>query len=155
MKVPLLISLLLCQCAWQPKLAPFHTDGCSLSPERSASGDVNWRACCIEHDLAYWKGGSEEERLAADERLRECMLKETGNARLADTYFEAVRVGGQAHFPTWYRWGYGWNYLRPPDPLTREEQSMVERRLKDVVIRDGECLSCVKSTPRFGPMHRP
>jgi hypothetical protein len=36
-----------------------------------------------------------------------------------------VRFGGSPYFPTWYRWGYGWNYQRGYAPLTDEEKEMV------------------------------
>ncbi|MEP4076260.1 hypothetical protein [Haloferula sp.] len=154
MKVRYLLFLLFTQCAWEPKLAAFNTDGCSLSPERSVLKGYNWRVCCTEHDLAYWKGGSAEERLAADKKLRDCILEKTGNPRLARIYFEGVQLGGEAYFPTWYRWGYGWNYLRQPAPLTDEENAMVENRLKEVVIVDGSCLSCKKMEANLKPPHR-
>ena len=35
---------------------PFTTDGCTLWP------DGFWQSCCVEHDMAYWCGGSAEER---------------------------------------------------------------------------------------------
>jgi hypothetical protein len=137
-----MVALLFCHCAWEPKIAAFTTDGCTLSPEQSPLGLHNWRDCCIEHDLAYWKGGSEEERLAADNRLRACILEETENPRLAKAYFEAVQLGGKAQYPTTYRWGYGWNFLRPPGPLTDQERILVDKRLKEVVVKNGDCMSC-------------
>jgi hypothetical protein len=117
--------LLLCQCAHKKELRAFTTDGCSFLPERSFSGDVDWRDCCVEHDFAYWKGGTEAERLAADERFRECLLKKTGDPKFAKLVFNGVRIGGAPYYPNWYRWGYGWTYLRPAGPFTEEEQAMI------------------------------
>lgn len=127
------------QCAWmenamteagfERKLAAFSSDGCTLFPNQDLDGN-DWCRCCLEHDIAYWKGGSEAERLAADEKLRDCVLERTGDADLAEFVFEGVRLGGQPVFPTWYRWGYGWNYLRPAGPLSAEEKRMAAERIR-------------------------
>jgi hypothetical protein len=134
--------LLLCQCALKKELRPFTTDGCSLFPDRSLSGEVDWRECCVEHDFAYWKGGTAAERLAADERFRECLLKKTGSPKFARLAYAGVRLGGSPHYPTDYRWGYGWTYLRPAGPFTEEEQKMVDQRIKDAVNFEESCEGC-------------
>ena len=54
----------------------------------------DWCACCVQHDMAYWKGGTESERLAADEALRDCVIETTGNHELAEAMFLGVRFGG-------------------------------------------------------------
>jgi hypothetical protein len=43
--------------------------------------------------------------------------------------YEAVRIGGAPHFPTWYRWGYGWPVGRGYKELSQEELVMVEAKL--------------------------
>jgi len=55
------------RCAWHPHGLPedpFTSDVCSAWP------DGDWGACCIDHDIDYWCGGSSERRASADERLK-------------------------------------------------------------------------------------
>jgi hypothetical protein len=82
---------------------PFTTDGCSLWI------DGAWRACCVEHDAAYWCGGSYERRLQADRRMRECVAG-LGHSGMADWMFLGVRLGGGSLWPFPWRWGYGWDW---------------------------------------------
>ena len=93
--------------------------------------EEDWCDCCFEHDIAYWMGGTEEERLAADIALRECVLQKTGNAELAELMFQGVRAGGSPYFYNWYRWGYGWSYDRKYQPLSNEERAMAEAKLEE------------------------
>src|SRR4051812_24034179 len=57
-----------------PKLRPFTSDGCSMSPN-GFSKDINqsWLSCCIEHDKKYWAGGTRQEREVADLELKKCI----------------------------------------------------------------------------------
>ena len=80
---------------------PFTTDGCTLSP------DCTWQSCCVEHDMVYWCGGSAEERLVADQRLRSC-ISDHGGPRISPIMYWFVRPGGHPWLPTYWRWGYGW-----------------------------------------------
>jgi phosphatidate phosphatase APP1 len=104
-------------------LRPITTDGCSLFLDRDPVHGVSWRDCCVTHDQAYWRGGSEEERLRADEVLRACVAERTGDTALAELMFRGVRAGGLPQFPTWYRWGYGWSDGRGYGPLTGAERA--------------------------------
>lgn len=133
----LVISLLVsagCASAGS-RLGDFRSDGCSLFPDSSPDQRSMWCDCCFLHDIAYWKGGSAEDRLLADEALRTCVRERTGNKVLANVMFEGVRVGGHPVFPNWYRWGYGWNYGRGYKPLTEQElratADKLERYFKD------------------------
>jgi len=110
-------------------LAPFTTDGCSDFPDGTPSQQSLWLDCCIRHDLAYWKGGTREERLAADQALRQCVAQ-TGEPKIADIMLAGVRMGGSPYFPTSYRWGYGWPYRRGYQPLNDTEKEQVRRQLK-------------------------
>lgn len=110
-------------------LSDFTSDGCSLFPNRSLINNDDWCECCVEHDIAYWQGGTKAQRLSADEKLRDCVLEKTGNQTLAETMYQGVRFGGSPYFYNWYRWGYGWNYERKYQTLTLEEQRMVSDRL--------------------------
>jgi hypothetical protein len=83
----------------------FTTDGCTLWP------DATWQACCVEHDMAYWCGGSAAARLDADAKLKACVAG-TGHPGTAEVMHRAVRVGGHPFVPTFSRWGYGWTWPR-------------------------------------------
>ena len=112
------------------ELTKFTSDGCSLFPDSSLINSDDWCACCVEHDIAYWKGGTEAERLAADEALRECVVKTTGNTKLAEAMFIGVRMGGNPYFKNWYRWGYGWSYERKYQALTDDEATLAAQKLE-------------------------
>ena len=127
--IPAIVWLGLADRKSEGILSDFSSDGCSLFPDRSLINADDWCDCCFEHDIAYWKGGTEEERLAADIALRECILEKTGNTELAELMYEGVRFGGSPYFYNWYRWGYGWSYERKYQALTPEEQAMAEEKL--------------------------
>ncbi|MEN7341789.1 MAG: hypothetical protein AAAFM81_02565 [Pseudomonadota bacterium] len=131
MRVGLGVALLiaLTSCRSEPALKPFSSDGCSLFPDASPLSQKDWCACCFEHDIAYWKGGTREEREAADLALKDCVAKRTGNQALAGTMYEGVRAGGSPYFYNWYRWGYGWPYARKYQALTDAEQQEAARLL--------------------------
>lgn len=99
-------------------LQPFSSDGCSLFPDSAAKTSLDWCDCCFQHDIAYWRGGTEAERQHADKQLQTCVENKTGNGALAALMYEGVRVGGSPYFPTWYRWGYGWEENRGYQSLT-------------------------------------
>lgn len=81
---------------------PFTTDGCSAWP------DDGWVDCCVVHDVAYWCGGSAEDRARADELLESCVASVA--PRMAPVMWLGVRMGGVPWMPTPWRWGYGWDY---------------------------------------------
>ncbi len=125
-----LLGLAATACTTDTDLQPFTSDGCSLFPDRSLLTADDWCSCCFEHDLAYWRGGTHEERESADQQLKTCVLGKTGNEVLAAAMYEGVRVGGSPYFNTWYRWGYGWSYDRKYGPLTEEEGETADSLLK-------------------------
>ena len=116
-------------CATTSELNEFASDGCSLFPDGTPKERMLWCDCCFNHDIAYWRGGTEEDRKAADKMLRACVLERTGNNTLATAMYDGVRAGGSPIFPTWYRWGYGWKYGRGYQSLTEEEQKQVSDKL--------------------------
>jgi hypothetical protein len=120
----------------EPNLADFKSDGCSLFVDGTFKDRELWKGCCVEHDVAYWKGGTADERKAADLKFRECISKTTGDEALALLMYEAVRAGGSPHFPTWYRWGYGWPKGRGYKALTELEKTVAQRKLSE--YRDRE-----------------
>tara|TARA_B100000963_G_scaffold361561_2_gene397691 strand:- start:8605 stop:9036 length:432 start_codon:yes stop_codon:yes gene_type:complete len=112
------------------ELADFTSDGCSLFINGTFANPDLWEDCCTLHDMAYWRGGTEEERKQADLAFRSCVEKKTGNSELAEVMYQAVRTGGEPYFPTWYRWGYGWPVGRGYRAISPEEEKMVEQKLR-------------------------
>ena len=112
------------------QLADFRSDGCSLFIDGTFANPELWKECCLLHDMAYWRGGTEEERKQADLAFKACVEKKTGDPVLASLMYEAVRVGGAPHFPTWYRWGYGWPVGRGYKALTAEEEKLADQKLE-------------------------
>jgi hypothetical protein len=107
-----------------------HSDGCSggMSAAYAKLPDwvherfgqsLPWRHCCIEHDRAYYYGGSREEKIAADLRLKECVADTVGNKLTGELLGNAMRlavhIGGQPYFSTPYRWGYGEDFRDAED----------------------------------------
>jgi hypothetical protein len=114
---------------WSETLKPFTTDGCSLFPDGTYEQQSLWMECCIRHDIAYWQGGTQEQRLAADEALEACVSR-VGEPEIAKLMLTGVRIGGSPYFPTWYRWGYGWPYKRGYAPLKEVEKRQVMREIE-------------------------
>lgn len=110
------------------ELRPFTTDGCSVFPDGTPRQQSLWAECCIRHDLAYWKGGTYQERLTADQALQQCVAQ-SGEPEIAQLMLAGVRVGGSPYFPTTYRWGYGWPYRRGYQALSGEEKIEVSQQL--------------------------
>ena len=138
-----------CASATASELGDFTSDGCSLFPDGTISDRDKWCDCCLQHDIAYWRGGSEEERKDADKALLACVLERTGEKTLARTMYLAVRAGGHPAFPTWYRWAYGWPYGRGYQPLNAEEQQQAKERLRDYWKKHPEGF-CAKEHAKTG-----
>lgn len=123
-----LASLVSCADPNNPQLSPFTTDGCSRFPDGTRDNNTQWLHCCTVHDVAYWQGGTREERRAADLALRECVAA-TGEKTIANLMLLGVRVGGSPYLPTSFRWGYGWPYPRGYKGLDGGEREMVDALL--------------------------
>ena len=87
--------------AGEPNRA-FATDGCT------GWVDGSLRECCVDHDIAYWCGGSADQRREADERFRAC-AEERSPGQSGLVYY-AVRIWGVPWLPTSWRWGYGHSF---------------------------------------------
>lgn len=124
-------SALFAACSQDTDLKAFKSDGCSLFPDSSLITEQDWCSCCFEHDLAYWQGGTREQREVADTRLKECVFEKTRNSALANLMYEGVRFGGSPYFLNWYRWGYGWSYDRKYQALTTEELESANAMIED------------------------
>ena len=121
--------LLATACNTSLTIADFSSDGCSLFPDQNLITKEKWCECCFDHDIAYWKGGTKEERESADQTLKNCVLEKTDDPLLANTVYNGVRFGGSPYFYNWYRWGYGWKYGRGFKPLSAKEQKKSEQKL--------------------------
>jgi hypothetical protein len=106
-------------------LRPFESDGCSSFPNGTFQQNELWLTCCIDHDYAYWKGGTYEDRVVADETLRDCVAS-VGEPKIAQLMLAGVRVGGTPYLPTKFRWGYGWPFPRGYRALSEEEREQVK-----------------------------
>ena len=97
----------------------FKTDGCTFFP------DGNYRDCCVEHDKAYYFGGSLEGRRAADNQLYECVKSKQGKHKklIARVMWMGVRVGAVSFLPTPFRWGFGNKYPRRKPSIDGSQKS--------------------------------
>jgi hypothetical protein len=118
-------------CSSNADLAPFTTDGCSNFPDGTLAYRDLWLECCTEHDRAYWRGGSKQDRERADNHLQSCVAA-TGEADIARLMLAGVRVGGSPYWPTRFRWGYGWPYSRGYQVLNDAERSIADEMLKSI-----------------------
>jgi hypothetical protein len=128
--VSAVLAVLMCVCVDAAELKPFTSDGCSAFPDGTVAQNQLWLRCCVAHDLAYWQGGSWQQRLDADEALRLC-VENVGEAEIAILMLAGVRVGGSPLLPTEFRWGYGWPYPKPYGVLSAEEQDQI----KEAILR--------------------
>jgi hypothetical protein len=92
----------------------FTTDGCTRW------FDGSWTACCVAHDIAYWCGGTSDNREEADQLLMQCANQK--QAFLGYLMYASVRVMGSPWLPTPWRWGYGWKQW----PLGYEKSVITE-----------------------------
>jgi hypothetical protein len=134
-KYAFVIHILICvlltgSTVFAEELRDFTSDGCSLFPNGDFKDRYKWCDCCFSHDIAYWRGGTGEERKQADQELRQCVLERTGNKALAKMMYDGVRAGGHPAFATRYRWGYGWKYGRGYAPLMEMEERQVKEKLE-------------------------
>ena len=128
MKNILFVFILLSFGVNASEIKPFTTDGCSMFPDGDLQNNSKWIECCTKHDYAYWKGGTREERELADNELKQCVAL-LGENDISLVMHAGVRLGGEPLYPTWYRWGYGWPYLRGYKELTKEEKAQAQKRL--------------------------
>jgi len=110
------------------ELNAFTTDGCSTIPNGSILN------CCKVHDLAYWQGGTAEQKEQADQGLRLCVTETTHMPNWAATVYAGVHMFGGPLTHRTYRWGYGWKYMRPYAPLTDEEMAAVQSLMPEDVL---------------------
>jgi len=135
-RIAVVLGGLAAPAAWADTLKPFTTDGCSSFPDGTPWQQTLWLDCCVKHDIAYWIGGTKDDRLAADEALQQCVAA-VGEPAIAELMLAGVRVGGTPYFPTTYRWGYGWSYPRGYGALSRDDAEQVNARRLVVPMLNG------------------
>ncbi len=128
------ITLVICGLAAlsackQQTLEPFASDGCSAFPNGTFAHNELWLQCCVAHDLSYWQGGTYDQRLQADQALKQCVAQ-VGQQEIAQLMLAGVRVGGTPFLPTSFRWGYGWPYPRGYREPSPEEQQQIQIQLQ-------------------------
>lgn len=115
-------------CAEQA-LQPFKSDGCSLFPDGTPTQPRLWCGCCVAHDLAYWQGGTQEQKRQADEALQRCVKAAAGSETLAKLMEAGVRAGGQPQLPASFRWAYGWPDRHGYFQLSEADREQIDARL--------------------------
>jgi len=115
-------------------IKPFTSDGCSAWPDGTLFEKTLWQRCCTAHDLAYWRGGTYSQRKIADQALKSCVA-EVGEPEIAAIMLAGVRVGGSPYWPTTFRWGYGWEWLRGYKAVSPEEHAVIEDILKSSDVK--------------------
>lgn len=129
----ILLAIIFPQPLLADQLKPFTSDGCSIFPDGTLQQQSLWLDCCTRHDLAYWQGGTYTEKQQADQNLQLCVA-ELGKPDIADIMLAGVKVGGSAYWPTSYRWGYGWPYLRAYKALSDTEKTLVKQELNKLTV---------------------
>lgn len=124
-----LVVLLAATSVAADELRDFTSDGCSAFPDGTYEEKELWHSCCVVHDLAYWVGGSADDREVADQALKTC-VEAVGKPAIAALMLAGVRVGGTPWLPTQFRWAYGWPYLRGHEEVSEEEAEQVERKMQ-------------------------
>ena len=92
---------------------PFTTDGCSggmtWAWRTLLRRPPPWEGLCVAHDRAYWRGGTQRDRILADRALLvgviECGYPLTGFAM-----YWAVRFFGSPWWRFSWRWAYGYRH---------------------------------------------
>lgn len=91
----------------------FTFDGCTLFPDQVFG--TSFRRACLEHDIAYWYGGTAAERKQADLTFKEALAKQgiLGTSLQYPMYW-SVRLFGDTFLlrPINANWGFGYNEER-------------------------------------------
>lgn len=88
----------------------FYQDGCTAFPDWLPMH--NFYEACLNHDIAYWLGGTEEERVLANQVLADQVRSlEPLGPFLAPIMYTAVQYGGNnwISYQLGSEWGYGWH----------------------------------------------
>lgn len=118
------------------QLQGFEANGCSnFSPSVAYPKKEKWGLCCVQHDIAYWKGGTNEDRYSADQRLQNCII-EVGEPNIARLVYWGVRAkaltGERDRSGENWDWGYGWKLPRGYAPFSEAEILQIEKQEKQI-----------------------
>ena len=102
-----------------------------MSPDGTIEKPLAFLSCCIEHDIAYWQGGSSKLRKKADKKFYSCM-KEVAAKPIAYSYYKAVRVNGGPYQLAPFRWAYGWPVGMGYRDLNDEQNQSVAQESMDI-----------------------
>jgi hypothetical protein len=116
--------------AGNAEIDDFTFDGCSMVPEGLPCDPDLWCECCLTHDIAYWKGGTYNDRLNADRALKKCVTEKSRSAAIGELFYVGVRAGGSPYYNTSYRWGFGWEFGRGYKSLTPEEEAIADEKIQ-------------------------
>jgi hypothetical protein len=115
---------------------PFASDGCTLVPDGTFRDPDRWRDCCVGHDLRLWGGGTNDQRLKADEDLRSC-LKERANPLIAQLYFLGVRLGARSPWKiSSKKWGNAWGPTFSSRRLSQDEIQLLLSALEQMDLSE-------------------
>lgn len=123
------------------KLEPFETDTCTFFI------DGSWSECCIEHDVRYWLGGSQERMDESDLKLRKC-VEEKSNNIWSSLIYQGVRLGHLSPIKSKYEWAWGWSEQNEKfSPLNQKQKAIAVDALRksglkpeviETIIKDHE-----------------
>ena len=120
---------------FENQLEPFTSDGCSMVKDGTWGTKKRlWQNCCIDHDLAYWQGGTKEQKKNADQQLRQCISAKTESPGLGRAFYWGVSAGGTPRSFFSWRWGYGWYGQRGYIPLSARHLEQVDFLLDDLSL---------------------
>jgi hypothetical protein len=111
------------------ELNPFITDYCTMFVNGTREKPTLWKHCCLDHDMNYWYGGSENNMDTADLRLRSCVTKVAGE-NWGNLIYKGVRLGHMSPIKNPRKWNWGWVSPRPEVELTPLEKKYVIEELK-------------------------
>ncbi|MGE3611564.1 MAG: FAD-binding oxidoreductase [Bacteriovoracaceae bacterium] len=116
-----------------PQVNDFYSDGCSMYPDdEKIGGKTSWIHCCFVHDIAYWMGGTSEQRMDADLELKQCVSQVTSKAH-GEIVFLGVRMGGGPNTKLPWRWGYGLTNYTGYRELTDQDKEAIEKKYESVL----------------------
>ncbi len=118
----------------QGEFSPFTTDGCSMYPDQNyfPGQEHKWIHCCIAHDIAYWIGGTADQREVADTELKNCVTQAT-NKYHGKMMYLGVKVGGVPGTGLPWAWGYGWQNFKKYSPLSEQNIEEIRQNTSNVM----------------------
>ena len=119
------------------ELKPFSSDGCTMFFDGTGSRPQAWKHCCFNHDLRYWFGGSKQNRVKTDQKLRSC-VQESGHGHIARVMYLAIRVGRYSPVKNAQKWGWGWSTYLGYKELTRDQVNTAVSELDKLELPQDE-----------------